>query len=64
MQVQPTIFEEDKDLIQHSTKRIKKKIIDFILFNYKSLFFGNEKETEKEESKERYSVSEETILSN
>lgn len=28
-----------KDVIQHSTKRIKKKIIDYILNNYKTLFF-------------------------
>ena len=37
------IAQEDddvKDVIQHSTKRIKKKIIDYILNNYKSLFFA------------------------
>lgn len=32
---------QGKDVIQHSTKRIKKKIIDFILLNYKSLFFAD-----------------------
>jgi len=51
-------------VIQHSTKRIKKKIIDFILLNYKSLFFADQKLIETEESKEKYSVAAETILSN
>lgn len=51
-------------MIQHSTKRIKKKIIDFILLNYKSLFFADQKLIETEESKEKYSVAAETILSN
>lgn len=32
-------------MIQHSTKRIKKKIIDYILNNYKSLFFQESERT-------------------
>ena len=46
-----------RDVIQHSTKRIKKKIIDFILLNYKQLFFADQKAVEADESKERYSVA-------
>jgi hypothetical protein len=64
MNVQPQIFEEDKEVIQHSTKRIKKKIIDYILINYKALFFADEKDYDLDPRKERYSVSQETILSN
>lgn len=41
----------------HSTKRIKKKIIDFILNNYKNLFFA-------EEAKENTVVGRQTILGN
>jgi len=43
------LLQEDKreggDLIQHSTKRIKKKIIDYILNNYKTLFFQESERT-------------------
>lgn len=55
---------QDKDVIQHSTKRIKKKIIDFILNNYKSLFFAESTGDQKMEEIKEKSVNQETILKN
>lgn len=32
---------EDRELIQHSVKRVKKKINDYILLHYNELFFNS-----------------------
>ena len=60
----------DDGLIQHSVKRVKKKINDYILINYQKLFFDNQNKENRQgteavaQNSDEQTLSAEDILSN